>query len=459
MSTQITNYRVFIASPGGLDDERNAFRQTLVVYSESDALPRGALFSPIGWEATLRGVGRAQAIINEEVKQCDFFVLLLWDRWGTPTGGDGKYTSGTEEEYAIAWECFTRSAHPMREIIVFFKAVTPRQLSDPGEQLRKVLDFKKRLEDEKLLFFDTFDDLAAFQEKLRRYLAQWLRLHEAGERGKMKTPSLDPNEARKALPQDFLAINTREAPSSVGGKKSNLTRKAEQLAKRKKLTEAEALFTQAISRFDDPLAFRSYSEFLISQRRWVQAEAVVHDLARLAETLRSPSWAAYAHVKLGAICMAQGKMAEAVKHLENALAYNEILAAPLHIMRTLGSLGFAYYRLGEFRAAEAAWKRCLDMNIRRGNWADAGNVLERLAHMATRERDKPRAIEYLEGARDYFDKAKALKRAKAVTRQIEHVRGRQSSAAKAVVSENPPPSLTVGDLDDSMTPPDQVCEP
>jgi len=60
MSNQITNYRIFIASPGGLDDERKAFKDTIANYSDSEAIPRGALFSPIGWEITLRGIGRAQ---------------------------------------------------------------------------------------------------------------------------------------------------------------------------------------------------------------------------------------------------------------------------------------------------------------------------------------------------------------------------------------------------------------
>lgn len=157
MASQLTSYKIFVASPGGLEDERQTFRDVISAYNEAEANHRGAHFVPVGWEITLRGVGRAQEKINEEVRQCDFFVLLLWDRWGTPTGSTKKYTSGTEEEYAVAWECHKESKKPMRELIVFFKAVTPRQLSDPGEQLRRVLDFKKTLESEKQIFFDTFD--------------------------------------------------------------------------------------------------------------------------------------------------------------------------------------------------------------------------------------------------------------------------------------------------------------
>jgi hypothetical protein len=41
MPKKIDQYRVFIATPGGLGDERNSFRKTLEDYTSSDAEPRG----------------------------------------------------------------------------------------------------------------------------------------------------------------------------------------------------------------------------------------------------------------------------------------------------------------------------------------------------------------------------------------------------------------------------------
>ncbi len=41
MPTDITAYRVFVASPGGLQTERNAFREALARYNEMDGLSRG----------------------------------------------------------------------------------------------------------------------------------------------------------------------------------------------------------------------------------------------------------------------------------------------------------------------------------------------------------------------------------------------------------------------------------
>lgn len=85
MPRSITQYRVFIASPSGVDVEREAFRKTLHQYNASDAEPRGVTFHPVGWEDTIGGVGRPQEQINDDLKQCDYAVFLFHDRWGSPT--------------------------------------------------------------------------------------------------------------------------------------------------------------------------------------------------------------------------------------------------------------------------------------------------------------------------------------------------------------------------------------
>jgi hypothetical protein len=176
----ITLYRVFIATPGGLEEERRSFAKTLQLYNLEEALPRQASFLPVGCEDTLAGVGRPQTLINADLKRCDYFVMVLWDRWGTPPSGeDLRYTSGTEEEYRLAMEHVQDKRHPLREVVVLFKEIEDvRRLRDPGDQLKKVLRFKKELESSRKLFFSTFKDLPSFEHTLRRHLAGWLRQHD-----------------------------------------------------------------------------------------------------------------------------------------------------------------------------------------------------------------------------------------------------------------------------------------
>lgn len=70
---------VFVASPGGLAAEREAFRDAIQTCNEMDAISRGVLFVPVGWESTLPGMERPQSLINEDLRDCDYFLLMLWD--------------------------------------------------------------------------------------------------------------------------------------------------------------------------------------------------------------------------------------------------------------------------------------------------------------------------------------------------------------------------------------------
>lgn len=58
MPTPLTSLKIFIASPGGLTEERKAFRDAVLELNDADALARGVLFLPVGWEETLGGIGR-----------------------------------------------------------------------------------------------------------------------------------------------------------------------------------------------------------------------------------------------------------------------------------------------------------------------------------------------------------------------------------------------------------------
>jgi hypothetical protein len=163
----LTQYRVFIGSPGGLDEERNCFQSKLSKYTALNAENRGVVFHPVGWEDTLGGVGRPQAMINEDLKQCDYAVFVLHDRWGSPTGE--RYTSGTEEEWVLAEELY--EAKTIRNIALFFKSIDLRQLRDPGKQLEAVLAFKERIEQGKKYLFKQSKTIGQFSEAIEGHLS------------------------------------------------------------------------------------------------------------------------------------------------------------------------------------------------------------------------------------------------------------------------------------------------
>jgi hypothetical protein len=101
--TMLKIIRVFIASPGGLENERVAAKRIMDEINQSHAENWGCQFKLVGWEATLPGNSRAQSLINQDLDKCEYFVGLLWNHWGSkPDDRDSKFTSGFEEEFERA---------------------------------------------------------------------------------------------------------------------------------------------------------------------------------------------------------------------------------------------------------------------------------------------------------------------------------------------------------------------
>ena len=190
MPRQITQYRIFIGSPGGLRGEREAFRRVLTTFNEHHGEPNGIVFAPVGWEDTLGGVGRPQELINEDLRQCDFAIFVFHDRWGSSTGSGTKV--GTEEEWQLALELYERKT--IRKICLFFKHVDPEKLADPGAQLQRVLRFKDEIEKDKKHLFVTYGDVPSYCTALEKHVASWMR-EIAGTTGKelatLSQPSSD----------------------------------------------------------------------------------------------------------------------------------------------------------------------------------------------------------------------------------------------------------------------------
>ncbi|WP_146076427.1 tetratricopeptide repeat protein [Rhizobium grahamii] len=173
MPRSLTAYRVFIASPGGLETERSAFRDVLTKFSDEHSPFTDVIFEPVGWEDALGGAGRPQEIVNHALDESDYAVFVLYDRWGSHTGGG--YSSGTQEEWHVAEGRY--KAQKLRNICLFFKNVDADRLRDPGPQLQKVIEFRQQIESEKKYLFKTFNDISEFQHVLRANLARWLHLH------------------------------------------------------------------------------------------------------------------------------------------------------------------------------------------------------------------------------------------------------------------------------------------
>lgn len=157
--------KIFLASPSDLAEERKVAKVIVDEFNSQLADALGYQVELVGWEDTLPGVGRPQAIINRDLDGCDLFVGMLWKRWGTPTGTD-SYTSGFEEEFQRS---MTRNASEGRpEINLLLKDLDAASLADPGDHLKKVLAFKDQVFAQKKLLAGTFSDVRDFEGKFRK---------------------------------------------------------------------------------------------------------------------------------------------------------------------------------------------------------------------------------------------------------------------------------------------------
>ena len=210
---------VFLASPGDLQDERRAIRDVATEFNTNWADSLGYQVELLGWEETVAGFGRPQDLINRDVDRCDLFIGMIWKRWGTPTTASGSYTSGFEEEFerSIA----RRKTTGLPEVSLLFKQIPESHLEDPGDDLKRVLEFKQTIVDGKELFYQEFEGVRDVERLANRCLTTCVnRLREedapsaidegsatpAGPTKKKEVPDGNQPQASPLSPEGFAFL-------------------------------------------------------------------------------------------------------------------------------------------------------------------------------------------------------------------------------------------------------------
>lgn len=165
--------KIFLASPGDLATERKLAKAAVDETNSTWANSFGYHVELVGWEDTVSSFGRPQAIINKDIEDCDYFIGLMWRRWGTAPSKEGPHSSGFEEEFELALSRRRDGGRP--EISLFFRDIDADLLVDPGDDLKKVLQFKERLETEKIVLFERFGEPTELPSKIRRSVSAYIR--------------------------------------------------------------------------------------------------------------------------------------------------------------------------------------------------------------------------------------------------------------------------------------------
>ena len=207
--------KVFLASPGDLQEERHAAKSVVDEFNNNWANHLGYQVELVGWEDTISAYGRPQATINRDLEQCEFFIGMMWKRWGTPPDVSGPFTSGFEEEFQTSVSNRQEKGSP--EISLFFKNIGADLLGDPGDELKKVLAFKAQITAEKAILFETFENIEEFEGKIRRCISHYVQKQqskETRERAKESQARSSEDSVPRGLSE---ATSTSETPLSVEG--------------------------------------------------------------------------------------------------------------------------------------------------------------------------------------------------------------------------------------------------
>ena len=154
---------VLIASPGDVQEERDAICAAILAWNSAHSETYGVLLKPSRWEldATPERGSTPQTIINSElVDKADILVGVFGTRLGTPTQ---DAASGTVEE-------IERFAAASKHVLLYFsdRQVTPSQVD--AAQLQAVRDYRKKCEEKGL--HATFDSVESLVEQLQRHLTK-----------------------------------------------------------------------------------------------------------------------------------------------------------------------------------------------------------------------------------------------------------------------------------------------
>ena len=166
MSFPARVFRILIASPSDVTEERDIAVKVIQEWNDLNAAERQLVILPLRWEThSAPEYGkRPQEVINRQVvDSCDLLVGIFWTRVGSPTGAA---ESGTLEE-------IERVATRGCPVMLYFSQAKQDPDKIDMDQLAKLRDFKKKTFPRALI--ETYSGPVEFRDKLAKQIEIQLR--------------------------------------------------------------------------------------------------------------------------------------------------------------------------------------------------------------------------------------------------------------------------------------------
>jgi hypothetical protein len=159
-------YRILIASPSDVEEERESAVRVIQEWNDLHSSSRKVVLLPLRWEThTAPEYGtRPQEVINRAiVDECDLLVGIFWTRLGSPTG---LADSGTLEE-------IERVGKAGKPVMLYFSGVEIAPNKIDLEQIEKLKQFKEKTYPKGLV--ESYRKSIEFRDKFSRHLEMKIR--------------------------------------------------------------------------------------------------------------------------------------------------------------------------------------------------------------------------------------------------------------------------------------------
>lgn len=199
MPRTVVTYKVFLASPDDVKEERGIVKKVIETYNQIHSCDNIKL-ELLCWEDnTHPSFGDyPQDVVNSQIgDDYDVFIGILWARFGTPTP---EYESGTEEEF---YRAYTRHKNgDSIELMVYRKDESIPPSSIDVEQLQKVNSFISKVGELGGYYF-SFTGKEQFQQLLLKHLDGLIKdLEKRTDNRKLIIPLETKTNAEELMPVD-----------------------------------------------------------------------------------------------------------------------------------------------------------------------------------------------------------------------------------------------------------------
>ena len=172
MAFTATVYRILLASPSDVAEERETLPGVIYEWNALHAEEAQVVLLPVKWEThSVPELGdRPQEIINRQlVRSCDVLIGAFWTRIGTHTG---RAESGSVEEIE---ELVSRK----RPVLLYFSSAPISPAKIDHEQYARLMEFKGKVRKEGIV--EDYESVAELRQKVLRHLTQVIRQLKDGK--------------------------------------------------------------------------------------------------------------------------------------------------------------------------------------------------------------------------------------------------------------------------------------